>query len=195
MIDLDVIDEPAVAAAALDPVRARILAALAQPGSAASVADELGIPRQNVNYHLRALEAHGLVEFVEHRPKRGLTERVVQATARSYVIAPPSLGIDAADPKCVDRLSSRYLIAVAARLVREVADLARRADAAKRPVATLTIDTDIRFRSAAERAAFTEELAQAVTSLASRYHDERSAGGRWHRLVVASHPIQKEVSR
>lgn len=188
MLDLDVLDDPAAAAAALDPMRAAILATLAEPGSASSVAAALGLPRQKVNYHLRTLEEHGLVRFVEERPKRGLTERVVEATARGYVVSPAALGGAAAGTDRVDRLSSRYLIAVAARLVREVADLVRRAEAADRPLATLTIDTEIRFRSAAERAECTAELAATVTRLAARYHDEHAPGGRWHRLVVAAHP-------
>ncbi|MFZ0159405.1 MAG: helix-turn-helix domain-containing protein [Kineosporiaceae bacterium] len=189
MLDLEVIDAPATAVAALDPMRAKILATLAEPGSATTVARALGLPRQKVNYHLRALESHHLVRLVEERPRRGLTERVVVATARAYVLSPTALGENAADPSRTDRLSSRYLIAVAARMVREVADLARRADAARKPLATLAIDTEIRFASAGDRAAFTTELTRAVTTLAARYHDERAPGGRWHRLIVAAHPL------
>ena len=182
------IDEPAAAVAVLDPVRARILAALREPGSATTVAESLGLSRQKVNYHLRTLEGHGLVHLLEERPRRGLTERIVVASARSYVVSPAALGDNAADPARTDRLSTRYLIAVAARMVREVAELARRADTAHQPLATLAIDTEIRFRSAADRAAFTGEITRAVTSLVARYHDERSPRGRWHRLVVAAHP-------
>lgn len=188
MLDLEVIDEPLTAIAALDPVRAAILTALAEPGSATTVAATLGLPRQRVNYHLHTLEEHGLVRMVETRPRRGLTERVMIATARGYVVSPAALGANAADPARVDRLSSRYLVALAGRLVREVAALARAADRAGRPLATLAIDTDIRFRSAAERARFTAELAGTIAELASRYHDEEAPGGRWHRLVVAAHP-------
>lgn len=188
VLDLDVIDDPATATLLLDPVRARVLQQLAVPGSATTVAGALGEPRQKVNYHLRALEERGLVHLVEQRPRRGLVERVVQASARSYVLSPAVLGANAAEPARTDRLSTDYLIAVAARLVREVADLARRAARAQRPLATLTIDTELRFASAAERAAFTAELADAVTRLAARYHDEHTPGGRWHRLVVAAHP-------
>ena len=130
MIDLEVIDEPAAATAALDPLRARILAVLAEPGSATTVAAAIGESRQKVNYHLRALEEHGLVQFVEERPRRGFTERVVVASARSYVVSPAALGESAVDPARTDRLSTRYLVAVAARMVREVAELARAADAA-----------------------------------------------------------------
>lgn len=193
MLDVDVIEDPGAAAAALEPVRSAVLAALAEPGSATSVAQRLGLPRQKVNYHLHALEQHGLVELVEERPRRGLTERVVRATARSYVISPGALGHSGADPSRTDRLSTRYLIAVAARMVREVGRLAHRAEAADQRLATLTIDTEIRFASAADRAAFTADLTHAIAALAARYHDETAEGGRLHRLVVAAHPRPGEA--
>jgi DNA-binding transcriptional ArsR family regulator len=187
-LDVGVIDHPDAARAALDPTRSRILSMLAEPGSATSLAAALGMPRQQVNYHLRVLEEHGLVRLVEERPRRGLRERVMIASARTYTLSPEAFGECAADPARTDRLSTRYLVAVAARMVREVADLARRADAAALPLATLTIDTELRFASAADRAAFTTELADAVQRLAARYHDEHAPRGRWHRLVVAAHP-------
>lgn len=187
MLDLEVIDEPSAAIAALGSTRARILRHLAVPGSASTVARELGFSRQVANYHVRALEAHGLVSLVEKRSRRGLTERVVQATARGYLVAPDALGTDV-EPSRVDRHSSRFLVALAARMVKEVADLARRAEQAGKPLPTLAIDTEVRFRSAAERAEFTAALAAAVTDLTARYHDESAAGGRWHRLVIAAHP-------
>jgi DNA-binding transcriptional ArsR family regulator len=189
VLDVDVIDEPAAAMAALDPVRARVLAVLAAPGSSTTVAAALGLPRQQVNYHLRTLERHGLVRVVELRPKRGLTDRVMRATARTYVVAPSSLGVSAADPTRTDRLSTRYLIAIAARMVGEVADLARGADQAGKPLPTMAIDSEIRFASASDRAAFTAELTAAITTLAAKYHDERAPRGRWHRLIIAAHPF------
>ena len=72
--DLVVVDDPETAACLLDPKRARVLAELAEPGSATSVAAAIGLSRQQVNYHLRALEAQGLVVEVGTRPRRGLTE-------------------------------------------------------------------------------------------------------------------------
>ena len=71
-------------------------------------------------------------------------------------------------------------------MVREVGDLARRAEREEKRLATLALDTEIRFRSAAERAGFAAELSAALTALAARYHDE---SGRAHRVVVASHPL------
>ncbi|MEZ5217822.1 MAG: helix-turn-helix domain-containing protein [Ilumatobacteraceae bacterium] len=132
VIEVGVIEDPAAARAALDPIRARVLSALVEPGSATSLATRLGLPRQQLNYHLRILEEHGLVRLVEERPRRGLTERIVVASARSYAVSPDALGECGADPARADRLSTRYLVAVAARMIREVADLARRAEASGR---------------------------------------------------------------
>jgi DNA-binding transcriptional ArsR family regulator len=187
--ELAVIDDPAAAGVSLDPVRARLLAELAEPGSASSLAAKVGLPRQKVNYHLRTLEHHGLVELVEERRKGNMTERVLQATASSYVISPSALGAVAPDPlRAPDRLSARWLIAVAARTVREVGDLVKGATTAGKRLATFAIDGEVRFASASDRAAFAEELANAVTALVSKYHDESAPGGRPHRVVVAVHP-------
>lgn len=189
MHDVTVIDDPAAAAASLDPIRARLLAALARPGSATTLAASTGLTRQKVNYHLRALEHHGLVELVQERRKGNCTERVMQATAASYVISPAALAAVAPDPRrAPDQRSARWLLAVAGRLVSEVGELVARSGAAGKPVATLGIDSELRFASATDRAAFAAELADAVGGLVAKYHDEYAAGGREHRFVVALHP-------
>ena len=189
MIDVEVIDTPAAATVALEPVRSRLLAELSEPASAATLATRLGIPRQKLNYHLRALEAHGLVSLAGTRQWGGLTERMLVASAASYVVSPGALGDAAADPdRTADRLSASYLIALAGRIIREVGSLLRRAHQAGKHLATLSIDTEIRFRSAQDRAAFTNELTRAVTDLAARYHDPSAPGGRSHRLVIIAHP-------
>lgn len=189
MMDVAVIEDPAAAEVSLDPVRARLLAELAQPASATALAARVGLPRQKVNYHLRALERHGLVELAEERRKGNVTERVMRATAASYVISPAALAAVQPDPaRSPDRLSARWLLAVAARLVRDVGDLVTGAARAGKRVATFALDGEVRFASAADRAAFAEELAASVTALVAKYHDETAAGGRPHRVVVAVHP-------
>jgi DNA-binding transcriptional ArsR family regulator len=193
MVDVEVIEDPAAAAIAVEPVKSQLLAALAEPASAAALAARLRIPRQKVNYHLRSLEDHGLVRVSEERLWGGLTERVMVATAASYIVSPAALGPAAADPqRGADRLSASYLIALAARIVREVSSLIRRAGEAGKALATLSIDTEIHFKSAADRAAFTHELTQAVTTLVSRYHDATAPEARPHRLVIVAHPISQE---
>jgi len=187
--DVAVIDDPAAAEVSLDPIRARLLAELAQPGSASSLAERVGLTRQKANYHLRALERHGLVELVEERRKGNCTERVLQATAASYVISPTALADVAPDPsREPDQRSARWLLAVAGRLVREVGELITRSGEAGKPVATLGIDSEVRFANAKDRATFAAELADAVNGLVAKYHDESAPGGRPHRFVVALHP-------
>src|SRR3954468_23244326 len=173
MIDNQGIDDPAAAAVALEPVRSRLLAELAAPASAATLASRVGLARQKVNYHLHALEAHGLVRLAQERIWGGLTERLLVATAASYVVSPGALGPVAADPnREIDRLSASYLIALGARLVREVGDLVRRANESRKRLATLAIDTEVRFRSPTDRAAFSHELTRSIAKLVSKYHDE-----------------------
>ena len=75
MLDVSVISDHSVAEASLDPIRARLLAQLREPASASGLAERFGLPRQKVNYHLRLLEQHGLVELVEERRKGNCTER------------------------------------------------------------------------------------------------------------------------
>ncbi len=190
MRDVEVIENPAAATVALEPVRSRLLSELAEPASAAALAERLGLKRQKVNYHLRALEAHGLVRVAEKRRWGGLTERRLVATAASYMISPDAMGPAATNPdRSADRLSASYLIALAARIVREVKELLDRSEELDKRLPTLSVDTEIRFRSAADRAAFSQELTDAVMGLASRYHDAAAPGGRAHRLVVVAHPL------
>jgi DNA-binding transcriptional ArsR family regulator len=188
--ELGVIDDAAAAEVSLDPMRARLLAELVEPASASGLAARVGIPRQKINYHLRVLAEHGLVELVEERRRGNMTERVMRASAASYVISPAALGALAPDPgRAPDRLSARWLVAVAARTVREVGALLVGATAAGKRVATFTADGEVRFASAADRAAFAAELADAVTALVGKYHDDSAPGGRPHRVVVAVHPV------
>ncbi|RDI20897.1 ArsR/SmtB family transcription factor [Lentzea flaviverrucosa] len=195
MFEVAVIEDPSAAEVSLDPVRARLLAELVEPGSATMLAAKVGLPRQKVNYHLRTLEQHGLVELVEERRKGNVNERLMQATAASYVISPTALAAVQPDPaKAPDRLSARWLLAVSARLVRDVGTLLTGATKAKKRLATFALDGEVRFATAADRAAFAEELAGFMTHLVAKYHDEQAEGGRPHRVVVALHPsvIAKE---
>jgi len=198
VLDVQVIEDRAVARAALGSIRSRILAELAEPASAAALAARIGITRQKVNYHLRALESHGLVRVTETRKWGGLTERLLVATAASYVLSPGDLGPASAEERsgaADDVLSSSYLVSLAARVVREVGELVRRANEAGKRLPTLSLDTEIRFRSARERAAFSRELADTVAALAARYHDESAPGGRAHRLVIVAHPKPQEIEK
>jgi hypothetical protein len=73
-----------------------------------------------------------------------------------------------------------------------VGDLVRRASASGKRLATLAVDTEVRFRSPTDRAAFSRELTDAITTLVSKYHDPTAPGGRAHRLVVVAHPLPQQ---
>ena len=196
MLDVAVIEDPAAAEVTLDPMRARLLAELVEPGSATVLAARVGLPRQKVNYHLRELERHGLIELVEERRKGNVTERVMRATAASYVISPAVLAAMQPDPaRSPDRLSARWLLALAARLVRDVGALIVGASNARKPLATYGLEGEVRFASPADRTAFAEELTNVITALISKYHDEHAESGRAHRVIVAIHPsIPAEIA-
>ena len=87
-------------------------------------------------------------------------------TEQTYrtIVSPSALGPVAGEPdRNTDHLSANYLIALRARVVREVGDLVRGATAAGKRMATLSANTEIRFRSPTERAAFGHELTEAIT--------------------------------
>jgi DNA-binding transcriptional ArsR family regulator len=195
MLDVTVIEDPETAAVSLDPIRARLLAELAAgPASAAMLAGQVGLPRQKVNYHLKALERHGLVELAGERRKGNVTERLMRATAASYVISPLALAAVQPDPdRFRDQLSARWLLALGARLVRDVGALITGATKARKRLATYALDGEVRFSSAADRAAFVQELTAGVTALIRKYDAPGAEGGRAHRIVVAVHPTLKQT--
>jgi DNA-binding transcriptional ArsR family regulator len=187
---LDVVRGTEQAASLLGhPLRLKVLEQLVEPDSAAGLARRLGVPRQVVNYHLRALESAGVVAFVEERRRGGLKERVMRATARSYVISPEAMGAMGPDPRRFrDRFSWSYLVAAAARVVRDLGILRGRADRAGKPLSTFTLETEVRFASAGDRDAFTRELSSMVAELAVKYHDEHATQGRLFRFVLGAYP-------
>ncbi|MFJ3958856.1 ArsR/SmtB family transcription factor [Arthrobacter sp. NPDC090010] len=194
MKDIEVIEDPRVAEVSLDPMRSQILEALVEPASASMVAGRIGAPRQKVNYHLKALEAAGLVQLIEERRKGNMTEKVMQSSAASYLISPQALASMAPKPeKYSDRFSAFWLLALAGRLVAEVGKLLAGAVAARKPLATFAIDAELDFANARDRAAFAAELSAVVDGLVKKYHDD-VPGARRHRLVVALHPTLKDTT-
>ena len=159
------------------------------PGSATTVGEILGLPRQVVNYHVRALERAGLVEQVARRQRRGLEERVVRATAPYYLIAPDALTDRRDDSGDVaDRNSASYQVAIAARTIREVAALGELATGAGKRLTTTTLDSEVILATPADREAFARDLVGAVTDVIARYHSPDAAGGRGYRVFAGLHP-------
>ncbi len=206
---LAVVEGDAAAALLAHPLRRRIVAALREPGSASSVAQSLGLARQKVNYHLRALETAGLLEPVEERTRRGCIERIVRAKARAFVLVPAGIGAlpgaaaaaaDAADDAGAptpplspptDAFAAECLLAAAARTRREVAALRAGAAASRKRLATLTLDSEVALAGATDLAAFREALTAAIADVVARFDRPSAPGSRRLRLLAAAHPTPR----
>lgn len=194
---LDLVREPAQAAALLHhPLRLKILTALLEPDSATGVARRMKLPRQTVNYHVQELARARFLARAGRRRRRHLFEQCYVATARGYVLSPELLGKLAADPAQVaDKFSAKYLQGLASKVQSELARSAELAAAAGKRLATLSINTELRFTSPEQRAAFTEALQRAIVEVAGRHSspfansDGAPAEGRPFRLVVGCYPI------
>lgn len=188
---LDIIDDPVRARTALQPTRLRLLQLLEQPQSAPQVAKAMGMPRQRVLYHLRALEAQRLVVAQDHGAVGRRIDRTYVRTATSYAIAPKTLGgvaVDVDTRAVADAFSTAYLSAVASRALNDLAALSRAAAASGKRVPTLTLDTDVRFASPGDQRRFADELAAAITTLAAKYHQPDTPTGRTFRIFACGYP-------
>jgi DNA-binding transcriptional ArsR family regulator len=187
---IDIVTDPARAAAVLSPLRRALLTQLAEgPDSATGLAHALGEPRQRINYHLRELEKAHYVTLHEERRKGNCVERVVKASAQYYLIDPATLGSVAIDPDAIrDRFSAGYLVALAARTIRELAALMSGARKARKRLATFSLQTEVTLARPADMRAFGDELTRAVAAVVARHHDETTPGGQRFRLLIGSYP-------
>ena len=188
-----VIDEGGAATSALHPLRLEILGELAEPESAAGLARRIGVPRQQVNYHIRQLEEQGLVKLVGERRVRNCIERLVQAVGRSYMISPAALGELGADPERIeDKASAGYLLAVASQMIQELAGLQDRTGRPDDDAQALALRADIRFKSQESQTAFAAELTEEVARLVAKYHVPRASRGRRFRILASAYPVPSD---
>lgn len=172
--------------AALSPTRRKLLALLHEPASATELARRTGMARQKINYHVRVLEAAGLVELVETRARRGCVERVLRATTSELVVDPQLVG----RPNSVrsrDRYAAERLTDAAAAAVRSVTRLRAGAERTGQRLLTFTIEAEVTFGQPAEVHAFTQALAESVAELSSR-HGTTGGHGRRYRVMVGGYP-------
>jgi DNA-binding transcriptional ArsR family regulator len=180
---------PGDARTLLNPERRRLVDALAQgPDSASGLARRLGETRQRLNYHLRLLEEAGIVELAETRQKGSQPERAMRLVARRFVLDPAAAGGPAPDPDEVgDQFSATYLVALASRALRELADLLDRARKRRARMATVSVNGMVRLGDPAAFAAFAQDLTQAVGDVVARHHRE-DGEGRSFRVLAGAYP-------
>jgi len=179
------IDDADKARQAMTPLRLKLLALLREPGSAATLAAALELPRQKVGYHLHALEKAGLVMPAGARQRRGFTERLFVARAGSFVVDPAILGQSPAVEK-QDRFAAEYLVARSAETVREVTRMQAAAAGEGTRLLTFTIEADVGFAAPQDVEAFAERLTAMVAGLAEEFAPK--AEGRRYRLLIGGHP-------
>jgi DNA-binding transcriptional ArsR family regulator len=192
---LALVDRPAALRAALTPVRRQLLERLREPASAVAVAGELGLPRQQVNYHVRVLESAGFLELVEERPRRGCVERVLRTSARAFVVDPGVIGPPPPAPRGraraaavarQDRFAAETLVGQAAGVVRDVTRMQARAAEQGARLLTCAIEADVRLASPADFTRLSAMLATLVARAAAEIG--AAEGGRTYRIVVGAHP-------
>jgi DNA-binding transcriptional ArsR family regulator len=184
------------------PLRLKILAALLEPDSATGVARRMNLPRQTVNYHVRELARAHLLSRAGRRRRRRLYEQCYVATARGYALSPELLGKLAADPSQVaDAFSAAYLIGLASKMQCELGRVSALAAKAGKRLATLSINTEVRFTSPEQRSTFTEQLQTAIVDVVGRFSapfcnsDASPAEGRPFRLVLGCYPIPAQEEK
>jgi len=180
------VTDPEVVQTLAHPLRLRILALLRAPGSAASVARQLGEPRQRVNYHVKELERVGLIRPAGERRTGNLTENLYRAVAASFVVSPRLAWVDPRRAGALaEQVALENLVAVGERLQRAAAELLDRAAFDGEQIASAAVEATVRFAGPAERSAFLREYLTAVGPLLRRY---AAAEGDPFQVVVAVHP-------
>jgi hypothetical protein len=196
--DLAFVRDAEAARSLLDPLRRTILERLEVPGSSSTVAQALELPRQRVNYHVRELEEGGLLRHIEDRRRGNCLERVVQATARRYVVDPGVLGTlspsEGPGGGKADTFSSTALLRSAAQTVAKVGTLHEGAVATGRRLPALCLEVRIRFGAPRDEVEFAEVAERVLRRLVSRYHDPEAVGGRTFRVTLHGHPDSESLT-
>jgi DNA-binding transcriptional ArsR family regulator len=184
MTALALVRDPEDLRTALTPLRRRLLELLREPASATQLAEAVGLTRQKVNYHLRALERAGLAVLVAERPRRGCVERLLAASADAFVVDPDVLG-PVAGIDTQDRMAAVHLVNAAAAVVRDVARQQEAADREGTRLLTFTVEAEVRFGAPADIERFAARLGELVAQAAGEFE---APAGRAYRVVAGGHP-------
>jgi hypothetical protein len=150
------------------------------------VARGIGQPRQKVNYHLKELEAAGLVQRVGERRTGNFVESLYQAVARTFLVSPE---VAWADGRRSETLAGQHslgtLVLLGERLQRDAAVLLDKAAFDGAEIASASVVAEARFAHEEEREAFLSEYLQATSKLLEKYSTKKGAA---YRVVLAAYP-------
>jgi biotin operon repressor len=178
------------------PLRLEILQQLTAPHSCGEVGAALGCSSQKVHYHIKALEAAGLVKRVGERKVRALTEALYQAAARHYWPGAALLHSLGGHTAAQDALSRNYLLGLAEELGSDAARLALGSAAEQQAHPTLSLSAQVALADPRRRSAFLHELKLAMQRLAEKYGAAAGAvATEEYKLVLACYPAPADPGR
>ena len=97
--EVEILDRPERVAALTSPLAWRILQELAKaPDYPNALAQRLKVHEQKVYYHVRRLEAAGLLEVIREEAKRGASARILAPTAEAFAIVLKGRGTPVVSP-------------------------------------------------------------------------------------------------
>ncbi|MBC7869901.1 MAG: helix-turn-helix transcriptional regulator [Chitinophagaceae bacterium] len=168
MQDVCYIDDLNRAMTLLKPLRLEILRRLDEPRTCPELGDFFDETAQKIYYHIKALEAAGLVEKVEERRVRGVMEGYYQAAARSYWLAPKLVGQIGGAQQAGDQMSLRMLLELAEEVIEDTGKLGSLSVMGSH-VASLSLSAHVDLPDASRRAAFLKEVQVVFQQLAHKY--------------------------
>jgi DNA-binding transcriptional ArsR family regulator len=180
VLDTLYIEDITQADALLKPKRVEVLKHLAEPSTCTQIGEKMGETPQAIYYHVKRLQAAGLVTLVEERRVRGIAEGIYQAVARSYWVSPACVGRLGPERQRSDMLGLGYLLELSEGFSRDVARLA------SGPVnlPSFGINGEIRL-SPEGGAAFVADLQRAFGEVLERYGGGEGVA---FRLTLACYP-------
>ena len=186
MEEVLLIDELEQANELLRPARIEILQEMAEPISCTALGERLHQQPQRVHYHVKALEQAGLVEKVDERRVRALTEAIYQARARSYWLSPRLVSRLGGEAASTEATTLRYLLDLASDIHDDVARLGP----ADTPA--LALSAQIELADQSRRAEFAHEVQATFEALATKYGatGRRRRRSSAYRIALACYPSQ-----
>lgn len=165
MQDYLFIDRLEQVATLFNPPRLELLKLLSRPRTCTQLARTVGQSPQRVYYQVKRLEHAGLVEKVDQRRVRGLTEGVYQAKARAYWISSRLVGQLGGRRVLPDPHSLAYMLSLTQEVYADVERLVFRPG----ETPSLALSTQVEFHDPNERQAFIDELQSAFEAIAGKY--------------------------
>ena len=184
---VEVLQDPEQVAVLAHPTRLAILGALRAPASASGVARQLGLKRQVVNYHVKALLDAGLIRLTEERRNGNFIEQLYVAVAGTFVVSPRFAW---SDDRRLDALRAQlpleHLVVLGERIQHDAVELLDRAAFDGEEIPCASVEASVRFRDEEAREAFLREYLEVLQPLLKKHGARKGEG---FRVALAVYPV------